>query len=132
MAAYPRKTSIPGTRTVQGVWTGGGAGTDCAVASGDWNRGITSIVYTSAAGCYTVTFNEGDCGHSLVGFQIGTGQQTGVNPLAICVRNGSFSSATRSVIIEVSASDSGTLTDLLTTDKLYVSFTFSTFPPGTG
>ncbi len=126
---YPKgATSVPGLKTVQGVWTGGGSAADCAVASGDWNRGITSIAYTAATGCYTITFSE--CGSAIVGWQISTGQQTGVNPLAFCLRNGTFSSSAKTVIFEVSASDSGTLTDLLTTDKLYVKFEFSSFPPG--
>ncbi len=126
---YPKgATSIPGQVTVQGVWTGGGAASNCAVASGDWNRGIASFVYTAATGCYTITFS--DCGAALVGHHIGFGQQTGVNPLAYTVRNGSFSSSTKSVIVEFSATDSGTLTDLLTTDKLYCKFEFSSFPPG--
>ncbi|MDD5374479.1 hypothetical protein [Acidithiobacillus sp.] len=128
---YPKgSTSIPNLRTVQGVWTGGGAAADCTVASGDWNRGITSIAYTAATGCYTVTFNAGDCGYAIVDWHISTGQQTGVNPLAFCLRNAGFSASARTAIFEVSASDSGTLTDLLTTDKLYVSFTFAKTPPG--
>ncbi len=127
MSYNAARHSVPGLKTVNGVWTGGGATTDCAVASGDWNKGIASFVYTSATGCYTLTFS--DCGSDIVDWHISTGQQTGVNPLAFCIRNGTFSSSAKTVIIEVSASDSGTLTDLLTTDKLYVSFTFSTFPP---
>ncbi len=119
--------TLPGTFKVQGVWTGGGAGTNCTHAAADWSRGIASIAYTSSAGCYTITFT--DVGQQIVGWKITTGQQTGVNPLAFCLRNGTFSATTKTVIFEVSASDSGTLTDLLTTDKLYVEFEFATSPP---
>ncbi len=126
MSYNAARRSIPGTKAVGGVWTGGGAASNCAVATGDWNRGITSFVYTAATGCYTITFS--DCGHQIVDWHISTGQQTGVNPLAFIIRNGSFSASTKSVIVEVSAADSGTLTDLLTTDKLYVNFVFSAFP----
>ncbi len=116
--AFPVRSSVPNTFEVIGVWTGGGAAADCSHVATEWNRGIASIVYTSATGCYTITFN--DCGAALIGLLITFGQQTGVNPLAYTIRNGTFSSATKSVIVEFSASDSGTLTDLLTTDKLYI------------
>ena len=125
---YPsRGTTLPGTFKAQGVWTGGGAATNCTKAAADWNRGIASVNYTAATGIYTITFL--DVGQQIVGHKIGFGQQTGVNPLAYCVRNGSFSATTKSVIVEFSASDSGTLTDLLTTDKLYIEFEFATSPP---
>ena len=121
--AFPVRSSVPDIVKVQGVWTGGGAAADCSHVATDWNRGIVSIVYTAATGIYTITFR--DVGKAIVGWNISTGQQTGVNPLAFIIQNGSFSTATKSVIIEVSASDSGTLTDLLTTDKLYVNFEFA-------
>ena len=125
--AFPVRSSVPDTIRVQGVWTGGGAAADCTHAAADFSRGISSIAYTAATGCYTITFT--DVGQQIVGWKITTGQQTGVNPLAFCLRNGTFSATTKSVIFEVSASDSGTLTDLLTTDKLYVEFEFATSPP---
>jgi hypothetical protein len=125
---YPGdKTTIPGTFKVQGVWTGGGAATNCTKAAADWSKGIASVNYTAATGCYTITFT--DVGQQIVGWKITTGQQTGVNPLNFILRNGSFSATTKSVIIEVSADDSGTLTDLLTTDKLYIEFQFAKQAP---
>ena len=125
---YPsRGTTVPGTFKAQGVWTGGGAATSAAKVATDWSRGIASVAYTAATGVYTITFT--DVGQQIIGWKITTGQQTGVNPLAFAVRNGSFSATTKSVIVEVSASDSGTLTDLLTTDKLYIEFEFATSPP---
>lgn len=125
---YPGgKTTIPGTFKVQGVWTGGGGAANCTHVAADWSRGIASVDYTSATGCYTITFT--DVGQQIVGWKITTGQQTGVNPLAFCLRNGTFSAVTKSVIFEVSASDSGTLTDLLTTDKLYIEFEFAKQSP---
>ncbi len=120
-SAYPSRDTIPDCVTVRGVWTGGGAGQDCAVADGDWNRGIASIAYTSAAGCYTITFQ--DVGQQIVGWHISMGQQTGVDPVSVVLRNGTFSTSTKSVIVEVNTG--GTLTDFLTTDKLYVEFTFA-------
>ncbi len=121
--AFPVRSTIPDLVVVGGVWTGGGSAADCSHVATDWNRGIVSIAYTAATGCYTITFQ--DVGQQIVDWHISTGQQTGVNPLAFIIRNGTFSTSTKSVIIEVSASDSGDLTDLLTTDKLYVNFTFA-------
>ncbi len=121
------RSTLPGVHRVQGVWTGGGAGANCTLATGDWSRGIASVNYTSATGCYTITFT--DVGQQIIGWNIKSGQETGVNPLCFIVRNGTFSASTKTVIIEVSASDSGTLTDLLTTDKLYISFEFVNFAP---
>lgn len=121
--ASPVRSTCPDTVKVQGVWTGGGAGTDCTHDAADHSHGIASVAYTSAAGCYTITFT--DVGQQIVGHHISFGQQTGVNPLSYAIRNGSFSRTTKSVIVEFSASDSGTLTDLLTTDKLYIDFTFA-------
>ena len=80
-----------------------------------------------ATGCYTITFT--DVGQQLVKLDINFGQQTGVDPLDYTIRNGTFSATTKSVIVEFSASSSGTLTDLLTTDKLYISAEFATSPP---
>ncbi len=125
--ASPERSVIPDTVHVRGVWTGGGAATDCSHVATDWSRGIASIAYTSATGCYTITFT--DVGQQVIGFHIGSGQQTGVNPLAFAYRNGTFSAVTKTLIFEVSASDSGTLTDLLTTDKLFIDIVFSKQAP---
>ncbi len=124
---YPgHGTTIPLTWKAQGVWTGGGAATSAAKATGDWSRGIASVAYT-ATGKYTITFT--DVGQQIIGHKITFGQATGVNPLAYTVINGSFSATTKSVDVEFSASDSGTLTDLLSTDKLYIEFEFAGSPP---
>ena len=123
---YPSpKETIPGLKSVRGVWTGGGAAADCTHVATDWSRGITSIVYTAATGCYTITFDE--CGPNLVDFSIHFGQQTGVDPITATVRNGSFSATTKSLVFEVNTA--GTLTDLLTTDKLHIHAVFSTNKP---
>ncbi len=108
-----------------GVWTGGGAAADCTHVATDWSKGIASVVYTAATGCYTITFT--DSYHSIVGYSLKCSQQTGVDPVVGTVRNGTFSSATKSVVVEINTA--GTLTDLLTTDKLFIDFTFARFPP---
>ncbi len=123
---YPAaKESVPGLETIRGVWTGGGAATDCAHAAADWSKGIVSVVYTSATGCYTVTFT--DPHYALVGYDIKASQQTGVDPIRGVVRNGSYSSATKSLIFELN--DAGTLIDALTTDKLFLEFVFAKAAP---
>ncbi len=124
--AYPSRTSVPGLQKVQGVWTGGGAAADATHSAGDWSKGIASVVYT-ATGKYTIAFT--DVGQQIVGHKITFGQATGVNPLSYIVVNGSFSTTTKSVDVEFSASDSGTLTDLLVTDKLYIEFEFAKQAP---
>ncbi len=125
---YPSpKCSVPGLEQVVGKWTGGGAATDCALAAGDWSKGIASVAYTAATGVYTVTFT--DAYQQLVGYRITASQQTGVDPIGGVVRNGTYSSTTKSLIFELNTLPSGALVDALTTDKLMLEFTFAKFAP---
>lgn len=120
--AFPVRSSVPGLFTVEGVWTGGGAAADCAVTAGDWNRGIISFVYT-ATGKYTVTFR--DFGQQIVSYSLSTTGATGVDPVVGQVVEGSYSATAGTVALEFGA----TLADLLTTNKVHLSFTFASNAP---
>ncbi len=116
--AFPVRSTVPDTVKVQGTWTGGGAAASCTHDPLDWNRGIASVVYT-ATGKYTVTFV--DCGQQIVDYSIQVEGGTGVDPVVGQVIAGSFDSAAKTVDLEFGA----TLIDLLTTDKLHLTFTFA-------
>ncbi len=120
--AFPVRSTIPGLKTVGGVFTGGGAATSCTQAATDWNRGIVSVVYVST-GRYTVNFL--DVGQQLVGYSIQVDGAAGVDPVVGQLITGSFDSTTKLCVLEFGA----TLIDLLTTNKLYLSFTFATNAP---
>ncbi len=116
--AFPVRSTIPDTVKVQGVWTGGGAAANCTHADADWNRGIASVVYT-ATGIYTITFL--DCGQQIVDYSLQVENATGVDPVVGKLVAGSFSSSAKTVSVEFGA----TLADLLTTDKLHITFEFA-------
>ncbi len=120
--AFPHRNTIPGLKTVGGVWTGGGATTSCTQAATDWNRGIVSVAYVST-GKYTVTFQ--DVGQQIVDYNINVDGAAGVDPVVGMLVTGSFSATAKTCSIEFGA----TLIDLLTTNKLYLSFTFATNGP---
>ncbi len=117
--AFPVRSTIPDLIEVAGVWTGGGAAADCTHAAADWNRGIASVAYNAATGKYLVTFV--DCGQQIVKYSIQVEGDTGVDPVVGMVVAGSYSQSAKTVALEFGA----TLIDLLTTNKLHLSFTFA-------
>lgn len=122
----PVTSTLPGVQKVQGVWTGGGAGTSCTHAAADWSRGIASLAYNAAAGKYLLTFT--DCGQQIVGHNIRVCGLTGVDPVTVNLLRGTFSSSAKTVQVEFSDLG-GTLIDLLTTDKVLVEVDFVRYAP---
>lgn len=121
--AFPVRSTVPDTVRVQGTWTGGGAAADCTVTAGDWNRGIESFKYNSATGKYKITFR--DCGQQIIDYSLKVEGDTGVDPVHASVIAGTFSSSAKTVEVEFGA----TLIDLLTTNKIHVTFEFAKNAP---
>ncbi len=121
--AFPVRSTVPDTTKVQGTWTGGGAAADCTHDAADWNRGIESVKYNSATGKYKVKFM--DCGQQLVDYSIQVEGATGVDPVVGMVVAGSLDTVAKTVDLEFGA----TLIDLLTTNKLHLTFVFAKNAP---
>ncbi len=124
--ATPVRSTIPGVYKVQGVWTGGGAATDCTHAAADWSKGITSVTYNSATGKYLITFT--DVGQQIVGHNIRVCGATTVDPVAVQLIRGSLSTSAKTVQVEFSDLAGGLL-DLLSTDKLLIEVDFVNSAP---
>lgn len=125
-ASYPRRHAVPGTFSVEGVWTGGGAAADMTVTSGDWNRGITSIKYNSATGKYKITFR--DFGQQVIGFNASVAAATGVDPLIPVKVTGTYDKSLGTMELEITT-PAGTLTDLPTTSKMRIEVIFADGAP---
>ncbi len=121
--AFPVRSTVPDVVRVQGTWTGGGAAADCTHTATDWNRGIASFVYNGATGKYKITFQ--DCGQQIVDYSLKVEGATGVDPVHGQVIAGTFSASAKTVEVEFGA----TLIDLLTTNKIHVTFEFAKNAP---
>lgn len=121
--AFPVRSTCPDTVKVQGTWTGGGAAADCTHVATDHNHGIASVAYNGATGKYLVTFV--DCGQQIVDYSIQVEGATGVDPVVGQVIADSFSASAKTVALEFGA----TLIDLLTTNKLHLTFQFAKNAP---
>lgn len=120
--AFPRRSTIPDTVSVQGVWTGGGAAANCTKATGDWNRGIASVNYNAATGKYKITLV--DVGQQIVKFSAHVTSATGAGPIFMNMVTAGFSSSAKTVDVEVN-DGGGTLTDLATTNKIHLEIVFA-------
>ncbi len=121
--AFPIRSTVPGLIEVRGTWTGGGAAADCTHVATDWSRGIASVAYNAATGCYLVTFTE--CGQQLVDASVHVENLTGVDPVVGKIVAATFSASAKTVAVEFGA----TLADLLTTDKAHFCFIFAKCAP---
>ncbi len=121
------RSTIPGVHKVQGVWTGGGAGTSMTHAAADWSKGIVSVTYHTDAGKYLITFT--DVGQQIVGHNCKVCRPTdGDDPVVVNLRRGSFDSAAKTVEIEIADMD-GTAYDLATDELLLIDVEFALFAP---
>lgn len=121
--AFPVRSKVPDVVRVQGTWTGGGSAADCTVTDGDWNRGIASFVYNSATGKYKITFQE--WGQQIMDYSLKVEGTTGVDPVHGQVVAGTFDNTLGTVEVEFGA----TLIDLLTTNKIHLTFEFAKNAP---
>lgn len=122
---FPLKSSVPGLFKIAGVWTGGGAATDCSKSATDWSRGIDTVKYNAATGKYKVTFLE--CGQQLVNHICRIDGATGVTPVISVVVAGSFDPVAKTLSLETYAG--AALIDLLVTNKLHLGFIFAKNAP---
>lgn len=130
MDTYPNHgNTIPSTVSVGGVWTGGGAATDCTHAAADWSRGIVSVKYNGATGKYQITFLDVP-GSQVVGFSADIARATGTtNALIAKMVAGSYSTSTKTLNFEVCDLSTPVATDLTTGDKIMFHITFAKSPP---
>ena len=124
--AFPLKSNLPDLVQVIGVWTGGGAATNCTKAAADWSRGITSLNYNAATGKYLITFT--DVGQQIVSHSIAVCGLTTVDMVSVNLIRGSFSISAKTCEVEFSDL-AGILLDLLTTDKILINVTFAKNAP---
>lgn len=124
------KTSLPGVRKVQGVWTGGGAAANCTKASGDLSQGISSVAYNAATGKYKITFT--DVGQQIVGGSVEVMRAIATTtPMVANIGRATFSRSAKTVEFYVTQLSAATnpLTDLLTTDKVCINIEFGSVGP---
>lgn len=117
---------------VCGIWTGGGAATNCTHSSADHSAGITSVAYNAATGKYLITLTE--FGQQLLpDSHVVIHRAAAAAPLVanlvrtITVATGG---ATATVAFEV-WDLAGALTDLATTDKAAINLCFAKTKPVT-
>ena len=123
------RSTVPDQTEVRGVWTGGGAATDCSRATGDANKGIISFKYNAATGKYRVTLT--DVGQQILDATCNVSRVSGSIPLSANVIRGSLNVANKTVDIEFWSVAAGahTLTDLAATDKVLVTIVFTKNQP---
>jgi hypothetical protein len=114
--AFPARNADGDLVTVHGQFTGGGAAANCTKTSGAINTGISSVNYNAATGKYLVTFQ--DVGQQLVEFRACVGRADAAVPLFVIPIHGSLSLTSKTLPINVRTE--AALTDLATTDKLFI------------
>lgn len=120
--AYLDRSTLPGITKAQGVFAGGGAAANCTQA-GPIN-GVVSVTYNAATGRYLITF--ADVGGIIVGDGCKVARAQGAVPLFVNLVHSTFSQANKTVEIDVRTE--AALTDLATTDRLYVNVNFAPNP----
>ena len=103
---------------VGGVWTGGGAATNCTRATADHSAGVTSVNYNAATGRYKITLAEWGA-QLLPGSHITIHRAAAAAPLIVnLVRAITVASGAATVLFDVWDVATPTLTDLATTDTI--------------
>lgn len=110
---------------VMGVWTGGGAATNCTRTSTDMGQGITSVAYNAATGKYRITVIE--WGQQLLpGTHIEVHRAAGSAPRVVnVVRTITVSGTTATIDFEVWDMATPSLVDLALTDVITINLVFS-------
>ena len=129
--SYPTRSSVPNTEIIRGIWTGGGAASNCTKAAADWSRGIKSIAYNAATGKYLVTLVDG--GQQIVGGGIEFNGPAGATKKFVHVIRSTYSPSAKTVQIEVWTQGTHlvdpALVDLATTETLMCEFVMVTNKP---
>ena len=106
--------------------TGGGAATDCTIDAGT-GRGLSSVTYNAATGCYRATFSHVPAGTFLgMGALGGCNSSTAADAKTVCELKGTFSAANKIVdflVVDLGATPA--LVDLATNEGLTLVFYFA-------
>lgn len=116
---WPSKSLNVGEVHLRARYTGGGASANMTKAAG---RGISSVAYNAAAGCYLITFTE--VGKVFLGGNMSVLSATGTTT-AYVAHPIAYSSTAKTLSIYVSDLATPTAHDLSTSEELWVHFVWA-------